>query len=310
MENIVPLNEVISKILTFFTLGMFGVIARRFGYIEEKARSSFTDIVLYITLPSLILVSITNDVKWDDLIKGIFAPLISISLVLIIMAFSFYLGKLIFIKKETIGTFMVLSSMPNSGFLGFPIIFSFFGKEALIYAILFDFGITIAFFSIAIIVLRKELCLEKSVKILLNPAFVSVVLGLIINKFEIPIPNTLFESLNILGDATIPIIMLIMGYTLAGVQLKKETMNYELISVSFIKLIICPCIAYILLLYLNINPLVKSVIIVETAMPTMASASVLVQKYGGNLELATTATFLTTLLSIVTIPFIFKYFIL
>jgi malate permease and related proteins len=310
MEEIIPLDDVISKILTFYILGIFGIISRKFGFIEEKACSSFTDLVLFITMPSLIFVSIINDAKWDDLIEGILIPLISIFIVVIIMVFSFCLGKILFLKKENIGTFIVLSSMPNSGFLGFPIIFTFFGKESLIYAILFDFGITICFFTIATIVLRKRFFMEKNCKILFHPALVVVGLGLIVNRLGLRIPNTLLESLNIMGNMTIPMVMLIMGYNLAGINIKKDTINYELIIISLIKLITCPCLACILLLYLNINPLIKAIIIIESAMPSMASTSILVQKYGGNLKLSTTGIFFTTLISIFSIPFIFKIFIL
>jgi len=309
MEEIIPLNDVISKVLTFYILGIFGILSRKFGFIEEKACSSFNDIVLFITMPSLIFVSIINN-KWNDLIEGIFTPLISIIIVMIIIVFSFYLGKILFLKKENIGTFMILSSMPNSGFLGFPIILTFFGKESLIYAILFDFGITICFFTIATIVLRKKFFMEKSYKILFHPALVVFGLGLIVNRFGISIPNTFIESLNIIGNMTIPMVMLIMGYNLAGINIKKDTVSYELIIISLIKLIICPCLAYILLLYLNINPLIKAIVIIESAMPSMASTSILVQKYGGNLKLSTTGIFFTTLISIFSIPFIFKIFIL
>ena len=305
MEFTIPIDEVFSKILTFFVLGIFGVIAREFGFIKEEAISSFTNIVLYITLPSLIFVSMTNDVKWDYLIQGMFAPIICIVLILIIMLLAFFLGRLISVRVEKIGTFMVLSSMPNSGFLGFPIVFSIFGKEGLIYAILFGFGVTIAFFTIAIIVLRRGFLFDESLKIFINPALIVVILGLTVNGFGIKIPNPLVESLKILGNATIPIIMLVIGYRLASIKFKMNTINLELIAIFFIKLIFCPCIAYILLLYLNIDPLVKAVIIIESAMPSMASSSVLIQKYGGDINLATTAVFFTTLMSIFSIAFIF-----
>ncbi|MHA1107311.1 MAG: AEC family transporter, partial [Promethearchaeota archaeon] len=80
--------------------------------------------------------------------------------------------------------------------------------------------------------------------------------------------------------------------------------------ISFVKLIFYPCIAYRLLLYLSIDPLVKAIIIIESAMPSMASTSILVQKYGGDMNLATTAVFFTTLISIFSIPLILKFLIL
>ena len=310
MEYTIPIDEVISKILIFFVLGIFGVIARKFGFIKEEGTSSFMNIVLYITLPSLIFVSMTSDVKWDYFIQGMFIPITSIILILIILLFAFFLGQLISVRTEKIGTFMILSSMPNSGFLGFPIVFSIFGKEALVYAILFDFAATIAFFTIGIIVLRRGFLLDKSLKMFSNPALIVVILGLTVNGFGIKIPNTLVESLNILGNATIPIIMLVIGYRLADIKFKMNTINLELITITFIKLIFFPYIAYIILLYLNIDPLVKAVIIIESAMPSMMATPVLVQKYGGDMNLTTTAISFTTLMSIFSLPFIFKFLIL
>ena len=42
-------------------------------------------------------------------------------------------------------TFLVLCAMPNTGFIGFPVVFSVLGSEGLAYAVLFDLGVNIAF---------------------------------------------------------------------------------------------------------------------------------------------------------------------
>jgi predicted permease len=43
---------------------------------------------------------------------------------------------------------------------------------------------------------------------------------------------------------------------------------------------------YFLLCFFTIDPIVKAVIIIESTMPSMASTPVLVQKYGGDKEIA------------------------
>ena len=303
-------NIVLSQIGLISILILFGIMAKKYNIIEEKAELSLANIVIDITVPSLVFYSVTSDIELDKILQGIIIPVICIVMIIVIMGLAFISTKLVKINSKNIGTFIVLASMPNSGFLGFPIIYSIFGQEGLTYAVLFDIGVTIIFYSLSIIVLKGTAAnIKFSWKTVFNPPILAFSLGLLIKFFHINIPALVLDSFRIMGNSTIPLAMLIMGVNLSKIKLQKKIISIkELFMISTIKLLAFPIITYIILMMLDLNPVIKSVILVESAMPSMASTPILVEKYGGNMNLSTTAIFITTILAIFTIPAIIFYF--
>ena len=296
--------KVIERILGIFILMLFGIIGRKFNLINEATRKSLGEIILNLALPPLIFISMVYDIHWDRLVIGWTLPVISLLLVLIGVFFASKVGPLLSVPQDSLGTFMILCSMPNTAFIGFPLIFSLLGKEGLAYAVLFDFGVTIAFFSVAILILKGPKNQFSWWKALVNPPLLAVVAGLIANKLNLKIPELIKEPMEIMGNATIPLAMLLMGYMIAQTKFSLKSVDRKLIVVCLFKLLICPLLALIILVPLKLDPSISAVILIETAMPSMASAVVLVQKYGGDENLAASGTFLTTLVSIFTIPFV------
>ncbi len=296
--------KVIERVLVIFILMLFGIIGRKFNLIKEETKESLGDIMLNLALPPLIFVSMVSDINWERLAIGWILPLISFVLVLIGIFFASKLGRLLSVPSDCLGTFTILCSMPNTAFIGFPLIFSLLGKEGLAYAVLFDFGITIAFFSVAILILKGQKRQFSWWQALFNPPFLAVVAGLIANKLNLKIPELVMEPMRIMGNTTIPLAMLLMGYMIAQTKFSIKSVDLKLIVVCLFKLLIYPLLASIILVPLKLDPLVLAVILIETAMPSMASTVVLVQKYGGDENFAASGIFLTTLFSIFTIPLV------
>jgi len=295
-------SEIIERVLIILSLSFFGIFGRRLGFIKDEAKQSLANVVINITLPPLIFVSMLSDESYEQLSAVIFTPLISFILIIIGMVFISLLGRCLSIPKDRSGTFIILSTMPNSAFIGFPVILSLLGKKGLGYAVLYDLGSTVAFFSIAIMILKGNRIIGEWWRGLLNLPLFALILGLLVNRYVIEIPAVVIEPLQIMGNATIPLAMLLMGYMIGGVKFHRKFINLELIGVCIIKLLIYPIFAAIIISHLKLDTVLRAVIIIEAAMPSMASSTVLVQKYGGDEQFAATGTFITTILSVATIP--------
>ena len=69
-----------------------------------------------------------------------------------------------------------------------------------------------------------------------------------------------------------------------------------------VRLILLPALLWGALQAFGIEKLVMGVAIVQMAMPVAANGSMLCMEYGGDMDTMAQATFLTTLLSMVTVP--------
>jgi len=94
--------------------------------------------------------------------------------------------------------------------------------------------------------------------------------------------------------------------TLANISIKKLQMEKISLSIA-IKLGLSPFIAFLITLALPIDNLLKSIMILMAAMPTAANTTIYALQYGTEPEFVSSATLVSTLLSLVTLPF-FLYF--
>ncbi len=298
---VVSNTELIQRVLMVFSLTLFGVAARKTGIIKEKDRQSLADLIMNLTLPPLVFVAVAADLTWEQLSAGIYSPLLGLVLVITVMAGALGLGRLLRWPAPQTRTISILFAIPNTGFIGFPVIFAVLGREGLAYAVLYDLGTTVALCSLAIWVLTGRSGAKKSWKTLLNPALLAMAGGFLVNRLGITLPELVVTPLQIMANATTPLAMLLMGSMLGEVNLRdKRLVPLGLVCLG--KLILYPFLASLLVLPFNLPPLARAAALLQAAMPSMASTPVLTQKYGGDNELAVTAVFITTLLSLVTLP--------
>ncbi|MGI6626551.1 MAG: AEC family transporter [Limnochordia bacterium] len=301
----ISIGIISRRILMVFSLALFGVLARKTGVFRQEAKDSIVDIMLYMTLPPLVFVSMTTEISWERLLSGISLPFLSLSVIVLMFLLAHLLGKLNLISDRRKSTFALLCAMPNAGFIGFPVVLAVLGEAGFAYAVLYDLGVTISFCSIAILVLQGGPVRKESWLSLLNPALVVAVLAVFFNWGQVQIPEVITVPLQIMGSATVPLAMLIMGFLLSGLKVNWGMLDRDLVLVCVCKLLLSPLLAYVLMLPFDLDPMVRIVALMQAAMPSMASTPVLVEKYGGDGDFAVTAVFVTTLLSMVTIPLIF-----
>ena len=294
-------SVIFVRILMVFSLALFGVIARYTGIFRAEAKDSVIDIMLHIALPALILVSMTTDITWESLVSGIVLPFLSLTVILGMMVIANLFGRMNLVAKERRGTFAVLCSMPNTAFIGFPVIVSVLGEVGLAYAVLYDVGVTIAFCSVAILALQGGPIQKKHWLGLINPALISAVLGILLNWGQVQIPSVALVPLRPWA-AHCAFGMLITGYLYCGVKKGSKVLRKDLILVCLCKLLVSPLLAYILMLPFDLSPTIRTVALMQAAMPSMASTPVLAEKFGGDGEFAVIALVVTTLLSMITLP--------
>ena len=139
---------------------------------------------------------------------------------------------------------------------------------------------------------------------LVNTGTVALALGVIFGVFCVKLPAFLLDASRIIGDATIPLAMIVTGAILGGVAIRSGVDIKRIGAIVLCKLIIIPVIFLGLAKLLpNISDLMRSIIVLQACMPSAASSPLFAKRFGGDHDLAASAVFFTTLISIITIPF-------
>lgn len=285
---------------------LIGMLLKRTNVLSRDHSSLLSKIVINISLPSLIFINIASANISHELI---YPPIIAFGISLICMLIAIIYSRIRHYSKEKTWTIIILLSLMNTAFIGYPIVLGVFGNEGFLRAIFFDMAIALMFVFFGMMLStffggNKKEVLKNALKFV--PLW-AVMFGIIFNIFNIPLGYVLKNSLTYLGNSTIPLIMLSLGLTINFADFKSYLS--DTIFVSAVRLIVAPLLVYFLLLYLGVDDMILKVSVVESAMPTAMNALVLAITYDLDVELVSSVVFATTILSVLTLPLIIGIFI-
>lgn len=258
-------NQVFIITLAIIVLGF---LLKHFHFITEKEGKTMSKFLMHTTFPALMIIS-TARVRLEPtlFLIPLFAIILgSFMLIIALFWFSNYENALRGVLTMGVGGF-------NTGLFGFPIIEGLFGKEALVFAIMFDIGNTIIVFG-AIYTIGSYFSPNKKAqtglkpilkKVLSLPPVLGLLLGLIINISTIQLPAICFDFLEILAKANKPLVLLLMGIYLSF-ELNKKLM-VAISKVLVIRYSIGLLVVMAIYLLFDGNPMMRNVLMICTLLP-------------------------------------------
>lgn len=299
------LTVIINGVIALFLIMLIGVYGSKRKIITPTINKGLTNILLEISLPCLVVSSFIFDMN-DDLKSNIIKCFIYSPISLIITMIVSYIA-LYPIKSDKKIIMQFANVFSNCGFVGFPIIYSIFGNEGIIYASIFNMFFTIAVWTYGVMLFNGNIDKKDLKKVLLNPSIIAVIIGLIIMIFKINIPDVLYSTLELVGGLTSPLSMIIIGVILGNANILKYLKDYTIYYSSLLKLILLPCILILVSRIINDTSMVSKALIIITAMPAAAMTSILAENFDKEKEYSAVIVFITTLIFLVTFPMLLKF---
>ncbi|MBZ4646211.1 MAG: putative permease [Clostridia bacterium] len=295
-----------NQILVLFILLMVGFTVRRLNLVDSSFSKNLSNFVFNIVFPAMIIYSMDYPFSFKTLIDGIWLIVISLGIVIFSGVVSIVTVKLLKVDRlsENVYHFGILFS--NFSFMGFPVTSALYGKEGMFYTSIFIILLRLLFNTLGVVIMQRgqENTVKIDFKSIINPPIVAVVIGLIMFLFSLDFPKPISMSISMIASTITPLGMIIVGLILANEKFSEMFSNYKVYVVSFIRLVFLPLCVLLVLKVLGFESLMIGIPVIITAMPMAASASILAEKYNGNSYLGAQCVFISTLLSIITIPLI------
>ncbi|MEM7724273.1 MAG: AEC family transporter [Pseudomonadota bacterium] len=133
-----------------------------------------------------------------------------------------------------------------------------------------------------------------------NPLLLAILAGIAVNLAGLPMPSAIRETLNLLGQAALPIMLLSVGASLKLKGLRTEIA--PILAASTVKLAIYPAAILATALALDLPPLAAQTALIYGALPTGVAAYTLARQMGGDGPLMAALITIQTLLSFALIP--------
>lgn len=293
------LTEIINVILPVFILLGIGFFVGKFMEINSK---SVSDLCIYVFSPALFFHSVTtSSLELSDLGKIVVFALL---LFLIFAVLVKLLGLLFGWNLPYQNTMMLASAFPNTGNYGLPIVFFAFGDEGMAIAIIYVVMQSLLMNSAGIFYASNH---EKTPKkdifitIVRMPGFIAITLGLALKIAGIAVPEAIGNATGLLGQAAVPVLLTLLGITLASIRIKNVLKFIG--TAAILKLIAFPAIGFLLLAWLYpAGSLESKVLLIAVATPAAATTTLLAIKFDMNPDMVSSAMFVSTLASVITIP--------
>ena len=290
--------------MTLFAIIIVGYVAGRLGYMGGEFDKKLSSLVINFTCPALILASaMTGDLPDRQLIL----PLLGISALtyVLLTGVAFMLPRFLTKKKDNEGIVGFALMFGNVGFMGYPVVASIFGQQAVFYAAVLNVVNTFAVFTIGTILIEGDLSDKRHFqkKVLYSTPMLSAYLAMLIVALGIDgIPGIISQPLTMIGNITVPAALLIVGSSMSQLSARRVLGNTTVYATTVFRLLLIPVGLYYLCSALGFDSYVVNINTIVLAMPVATYGTILCLKYNRDTTLMTEVTLITTLLSMVTIP--------
>lgn len=288
-----------KMIVLLFAIAM-GYAANKLGYLNEDTNRRLTKLVLNILLPCMILASVMTGSALPE--NRVIFSVLKMAVVFYGLEFVFMLVLPKFlggtVKQKGVWKYACMFS--NTAFIGYPVIEALLGNTAVFYGVILVLPYNVLTYTLGPVLLGGEARFHWSV--LRTPTMIASLASLILALSRVPTPALAGQVLDFVGDAAIPLSLLVLGSVLAGMKVKHVLLMPRMWIFSAFRLLIMPFVLLLLLRPMALDPVVLGVGVMEMAMPVAVNGVMLSMEYDGDTESMAQTIFFTTILSMVTIP--------
>lgn len=302
------IRVLLDTLIVLFGIIAVGYFVTKRGWMNPKVNPKISELIIKLILPALIFGSVFTEESTFSQKEVMNILLWGFLLYFVLFMISFLTIYLIKPSEKDSGIYQILLIYANTGFMGYPLFGALFGPEAIFYAAVLHLPYNIFFFTIGVYIIRKSMKVEKKEenvwKSIFSPGTIASMLAILFFVLNLSLPQPMIDMVKIVGSATTPLALLIIGSSLTVVPFDALFRNRKLYFFTFIKLLLLPLFISVLIRPFPISDMIRIMIILSTALPSGSLVVMMASQYGEDTELASSAVFLTTVLSVLTMPLV------
>lgn len=305
------MSIIFGKVLSIFLIIGVGFIANKVKVLPDSSNKFLVDLLIMITSPCMILTSIASKELTEDTLGislQVFLAAIIYFIVFSLIGYLLYDKILKFKPQEDIPVYMMILASMNCGFMGFPITLSLFGNDILYLMVLVNVIHTLYLYPFGSIQLNigsgrgHQFKLKEALKAAINPCAIAAVIGIVLLFAGLKLPEILFSSMEMIGDSTVPLSMLLVGVQLGNSNFSRIFRNKKLVATCCMKMFLFPILVFLAVNWLPLASDLKVTLIFASCFASGVGIVPVIGVEGRNSLLAAEGVALTTLFSMIVIP--------
>lgn len=295
---IMIMRDIILPVFILMAIGF--VLCRRLALdVQTLARLN-----IYYVVPAFIFVRLyETDIAWNLFLQVI---VFVVALVAILFVLSRIISKLLQLDQRQKVTFTNSVVFYNSGNYGVPVndlVFRGdpFAMSIQVIVLMFQniFTFSYGIFSMQAMDTGK---LRAALAYFKMPVLYGMLLGILMNVFNVPLPGFLEVPVHYIADAMIALALLTLGAQVAQLKLTAglRTVYFSLV----LRLLAGPVVAIGLIYVFGMSGITAQALMIASAMPTAVNSAVIAQEYDNHPDMAAQIVLFSTVASAFTVSLV------
>ncbi len=288
-----------QQTMIMFLYMIAGAVLYKRGKLTQNGSRDLATLLLWLILPVVIIDSFCVQFSFRKMMEmGVSFLMGFLALILAMMVARF------FFHKKPVDNFAAAFS--NAGFIGIPLVRAVLGDEAVFYTVGIIAMLNILQWTYGVAVLTGERKYVSLKSIVMNPIFVGTFIGLLIfcTGMGDRIPKVLSSTFRGIAMLNAPLAMLVLGSYLAQTKPREMLSTLSLYKVSIIRLLLIPLLTLVLFSFMPCAKSIKMAVLCAAAAPVGVNVAVYAQLNDLNYPYACQTVVLSTVLSVISLPFI------
>lgn len=289
---------VFRQTVVMFLYMFAGYLLFRSEKLTIKGSKDIANILVWLVIPAVIIDSFCTERSVAKMLELLQSTLVTAVVLFIAMV----IAKLIF-RKDPVANFGAAFS--NAGFIGIPLVQAAFGDEAVFWIVSMVAMLNMLQWSYGVGLLTGERSATGLRHLLFNPILVSIAIGLVLflTGAGSILPDILSTAISGVSALNAPLAMVVLGSYLAQSDLRKLFTSGHLYALSGVRLILIPLVTLLVLRFMPFRMEMLMTVFIGASTPIGANVAVYAQLYDKDYPYACQTVVITTLLSIITLPF-------
>ncbi len=314
MGNVIgALLHSLTAVTVLVAVASVGFITSKKGWYDDKGRKLIAALV-NLCIPFFLFYTVTNKFTHDELVALLKVAALPFLTVGINWLTSWLIVKAGWVRKEIFGAFIACFTGSTVLFVGVPVTMAMFGEKAIAYLLVYFFANVVFIWTVGLYNLQLDgvrlsgrvapkLISAKSIRMLFSPPFIGFLCGVAFVVFGLAVPKPLMMITGDIGKIASPLALIFIGMTIQRTGFEKlRHMPREVCFILGSCFVLRPLVMFVLTGFVEMDPLMRRVFVMGSALPVSSVIGVLAKNYGADEEFCSEAIGMSTIVFIFVIP--------
>lgn len=312
-----------AAVMLILLMTAVGCFCGRMGWMKREHKAFLVKYIMNIALPCMCISGLMGKVSHALLFQMRMVLLVSVCALCVLFALAFLLGRLLRLPPKKLGVFVVMCFVANSMFIGYPMCTALFGDAAVPVVLTYYIVNTLAFQTVGVAFLNyggaqtQKRSFGALIKAFIKPPLYVIAVCVILILCDVTLPKLVLDFAGYMGNTVSPIALLYTGFVIyelyetkkASPQTRKDSpaVTLSLLLVLLFRFVLAPVCCVLFCRLFGMEGSIKSILMIEIAMPVMTQVVVLSAECGADESYAALGMTLSTIACFVSVPILMLF---